>query len=274
MRSRILIVLATALATALTTALTAGGPVLPASAAPAVVESSPSGSPRAAVFDGTIYIDPDIIPASSPSVFKDATYQGRDRRQVFDRRKNKFITIRAFVVRVRFKDGTRLDAVVNPEFRRKRAAVGLAHAYGRVTGQLPASLRRDVKELWIHKGTELFGGGNHSLLIHTGQAKVYKKAGILEEALAHEATHTSLDARFASSPGWQAAQAADGASISTYGQANLQREDLAESVVPWLAVRFARDRVDPNVLVAIEQAIPNRLAFLDQQGLDLRPFVK
>lgn len=265
MRSRVSLLLAILVSVL----LTVGAPAVAQGAHTDQGDSLRRGAPP---FDGTIYIDPDIITAKSASVFKRAIYAGRDRRQVFDRRKDKFVTIRAFVVRVSFKDGTKVDAVVNPEFRRKQVAVGLAKKYGRVVGRLPAVLRADVKELWIHKGKELFGGGTKSLLIHTGQAKVYQRAGILEEALAHEAVHTSLDARLASSAGWLAAQAADGTYVSNYAQANPQREDLAESVVPWLAVRFARDRVDPGVVALIEQTIPNRLAFLDQQAFDTSPY--
>jgi hypothetical protein len=264
----------------LTTALTMSLATLVIHGAPAVARDAGSvplaAAPRAAAppFEGTIFIDPDIITADSKTVFKRATYQGRDKRQVFDRRKNRFVTIRAFVFKLRFKGAGTVDAVVDPEFRTKRVALAQARKYARVTGRLPAMLRRDVDELWIHRGKQPFGGGNGSLLIHTGQAKAYERAGILEEALAHEAVHTSLDAGLAASAGWLAAQAADATYVSTYAQANPPREDLAESVVPWLAVRFARDRLDPATAQLIEQTIPNRLAFLDQQAFDTAPYAR
>ena len=223
-------------------------------------------------FDGTISIDPEIITADSPTVFQRAVYVGRDRRLVFDRRLDDWVTIRAFVFRLRFTDGTRIDAVVNPEFRRQRLARVQARKYAAATGQLPAMLRRDVDELWIHKGKQPFGGGNRSLLIHIGQAKEYERWGILEETLAHEGAHTSLDADLAESPGWLAAQAADPTFISDYARDNPLREDVAETIVPWLAVRFARERVDPALLPIIEEAIPHRLAFLDEQGFDTAPY--
>ena len=65
--------------------------------------------------------------------------------------------------------------------------------YGEEIGRLPTALRKDVETVWIHKGVELFGGGNNNLLIHTGQAVDYIYEGILEEVLVHEAAHTSLD---------------------------------------------------------------------------------
>lgn len=234
---------------------------------------APAGARQPAPpFSGTIFIDPDIITPDSPSVFERATYTGRDRRVVFDRRVDDWVTIRAFVFRLRFTDGTRMEALVNPEFGTERAARVQAKKYALVTGRLPAMLRRDVRELWIHRGKELYGGGNGSLLIHVGQTREYVQAGILEETLAHEGAHTSLDADLATSAGWLSAQADDPTFISDYAQANPDREDVAETIVPWLAVRFARDRVDPAVVDLIEEAIPHRLAFLDAQAFDLAPY--
>ena len=234
----------------------------------------PAGArePVAPPFSGTILIDPDIITSDSPTVFKRATYAGRDRRRVFDRRKDDWVTIRAYVFGLRFADGTRSDAVVNPEFGSVKAARAQARRYAVVTGRLPAMLRRDVDELWIHRGRQLYGGGNRSLLIHTGQTREYVEAGILEETLAHEGAHTSLDADLAASTGWMAAQAADPTSVSDYARDNPQREDVAETIVAWLAVRHARDRVDPAVVELIEEAIPHRLALLDAQTFDLAPY--
>ena len=244
----------------------------------ALLSPLPSAGPAAAggvvtpPFSGTIFIDPDIITSDSPSVFRGLAYAGRDRRMVFDRRKDDWVTIRAFVFRLRFSDGRRADAVVNPEFGSVRAARAQARRYAVVAGRLPAMLRRDVDELWIHRGRELYGGGNRSLLIHTGQTVEYMRAGILEETLAHEGAHTSLDADLASSAGWLAAQDADPTFVSDYAQENPTREDVAETIVPWLAVRYARDRVDPVLVDLIEQAIPHRLAFLDERAFDLAPY--
>jgi hypothetical protein len=232
---------------------------------------------RAAVteppFDGTIFIDPDIITSADPSTLASVKYAGRGKRSVFDRRKDDFTTIRAYLFTVKFNDGLRAEAQVNPEFG-KRAAAAKARKYARVAGRLPKALRADVKTLWIHKGNELFGGGNASLLIHTAQADIYEQGGILEEALAHEAAHTSLDVDHATAPGWRAAQAADPTFISTYARDNPVREDIAESFVPYFAVRYRRDRITPELAAQIEAAIPNRLAYFDAQGFSLGPLTR
>ena len=95
--------------------------------------------------------------------------------------------------------------------------------------------------------------------------------GILEETFVHEACHTSLDATHASAPGWLAAQAADGEFISTYARDNPDREDVAESFLPYLAVRYRSGRISQSLLDTIVQTIPNRFAYFDDQMFEMYP---
>lgn len=71
-------------------------------------------------------------------------------------------------------------------------------------------MRVDINEIWIHQGVQPFGGGNSSILIHTGQTMSYETNGIIEETFVHEASHTSLDAAHATNPNWVNAQNLDG----------------------------------------------------------------
>lgn len=120
-------------------------------------------------------------------------------------------------------------------------------------------------------GRKPIWGGNNNLLIHTGQAGIYLADGILEETLVHEAAHTSLDADHASAAGWVAAQSADGDFISTYARDFPRREDMAESFLLYLAVRFRADRISPSLANTILQTIPNRIDYLDSQLFDMYP---
>ena len=131
--------------------------------------------------------------------------------------------------------------------------------------------REDVETVWIHKGTEPFGGGNNNLLIHIGQADRYLQDGILEETFVHEAAHTSLDATHASAPGWLAAQSADPTFISTYARDFPGREDIAESFLPYLAIRYRLERISPSLANTIVQTMPNRIAYFDNQSFDMHP---
>jgi hypothetical protein len=189
---------------------------------------------------------------------------------VFDRRKNRFVTIKAFLFTATYSGGKRkIEVQVNPEFRSRAKAQTEARKYATEVGRLPKVLRTPVRMIWIHKGVQDFGGGNDSILIHTGRSAEYERDGILEETLVHEAVHTALDAKHATSKGWRAAQRADPTFISSYARDNAEREDLAESFLPWFALRHRRDRIDDEYAATVEQAIPNRIAYFDRQKFKL-----
>lgn len=222
-------------------------------------------------FSGTIFLDPDIIVASDPSAFTQLAYVGQGMRLMYDRRVG-WVMLDAYLFDASFDGGANIEIQVNPEFGSAVAAELEAAVYAPVIGQLPAALRARVQTVWIHAGVELFGGGNDNLLIHTGQAAAYVADGILEEVLVHEAAHTSLDPLHAASPGWLAAQGDDGEFISTYARDFPDREDVAESFLPYLAVRYREGRITAALSQVIASTIPNRMAYFDSLALDLYPF--
>jgi hypothetical protein len=222
-------------------------------------------------FGGTIFIDPDIITAEDPTAFTGAVYTGQGLRTMYDRRVNDWVTVNAYLFDATFDDGLSAEIQVNPEFGSPAAAEVEALKYGAAIGQLPTALRTDVQAVWIHMGVQPFGGGNFSILIHTGQSALYEGDGILEETLVHEASHTSLDAYHAAAPGWLAAQTADGNFISTYAQDYPDREDIAESFLPYLAIRYRTGRISPELADIINQTIPNRIAYFDAQEFEMHP---
>ncbi len=223
-------------------------------------------------YSGTIFIDPDIITSSDSSAIQSTVYAGRGQRTVYDRRVNNWINVNAYLFDVAWNDGVFSEAVVNPEFGTIEAAKVEAEKYARIIGQLPFCLRLDVDQIWIHQGAQPFGGGNRSILIHTGQSAAYEASGIIEETLVHEAAHTSLDFAHAASAGWLAAQNKDANFISTYARDNPTREDIAESFLPWLMVKHRASKISTADFNKITQAIPNRLAYFDSQSFNLYPF--
>lgn len=220
-------------------------------------------------YSGTVFIDPDVITPSDPSSLVDVTYTGRGERTVFDRRPADWIVIDAYLFDAQFDDGLSSEIQVNPEFGSVSAAEVAASKYARMIGQLPTILRSDVRSVWIHKGEALWGGGNANILIHVDQY-VHDPAlrDFEEEVLIHESGHTSLDAEHKEAPDWLAAQVADGGFISTYARDNPTREDIAESILPWLAVRYRSDRISGADEHKILNAIPHRLAYFDEVILD------
>ena len=239
-----------------------------------IASGAQEGLPQAdPPFTGTVYMDPDIITASDPTTFQGVTAAGRGVRTMFDRRQDAFVTLSPYLFNATFDDGLSAEIQVNPEFGSVSAAMAEAEHYGRIIGQLPTVLRAELETVWIHKGDELLGGGNNNILIHTDHAEVSEQNGFLEEELAHEGAHTSLDAAHADAPDWRAAQIRDGGYISTYARDFPDREDIAESFVPYLAVRYRSERIPASVEQSILNAIPNRLAYFDAQSFDMYPVV-
>ena len=222
-------------------------------------------------YSGTIFIDPDIITEEDISTFIEAPYAGQGVRTMYDRRVNDWITVTAYLFDATFNDGLTSEIQVNPEFGSSDSAFIEAEKYGIEIGRLPTALRDDVETVWIHRGTQPFGGGNNNILIHIGQALNYINDGILEETLVHEAAHTSLDANHAASSGWLTAQTIDGEFISTYAQDYPDQEDIAESFLPYLAIRYRSDRIDQSTFEIITQTIPNRIQYFDDQLFDMYP---
>jgi hypothetical protein len=221
-------------------------------------------------FHGTIFVNKSIVLDDDPSVFDKTTPMGIGQRRMFDRRTNRFAEVDARLYQADFKDGMKIEVQVNVEFDETEAQQALDR-YLPVVGQLPAVLRKDVKTMWIHKGKEPFGGGNDNLLIHTGMGEVYLRDGILAETLCHEAAHTSLDATHANNDRWQTAQRLDGEFISQYARDNPGREDVAESFLLYVALRYRRDRIPNDLAETIETTMPNRLKYFDSLEIDMRP---
>ena len=222
-------------------------------------------------FYGTIFLDPDIITAADPTTFTGLTYAGRGSRSMFDRRANAFVTLNAYLFNATYTGSSTVEIQVNPEFGSTDAARAEAEKYAPVIGRLPNISRKDLRTVWIHKGFQPFGGGNNNLLIHTEQGDSYAADGILEETFVHEAAHTSLDAPHATSAGWRAAQQNDPDFISSYAAEFPDREDVAESFLPWLALRYARSRISDDLANTISATIPSRIAYFDSQNFNMAP---
>ena len=109
-------------------------------------------------------------------------------------------------------------------------------------------------------------------MIHTDWfEKHYKSQGILEETLFHEASHTSLDSLHANKLAWIDAQNKDNNFISEYAKEFPNREDIAESYLPYLAIKYRSDRISESLKKTIEDAIPHRINYFDDQNFNMYP---
>jgi len=213
-------------------------------------------------FNGTLYFGHDFVTPEDVSYFVGLEERPSETRTMYDRRFG-WVNLTPYLFHATFSDGLSIEVQINPEFDGAELRLELATKYLRAIGQLPTVLRTDVQTVWIHEGDEAFGGGNDNLLIHRGRASTYENDGILEEALIHEAAHTSLDAYHKDTRDWLSAQTNDGRFISNYARDNPNREDVSESFSMWYALRYKTSRIPESTVNTILSTIPNRIQYFD-----------
>ena len=217
-------------------------------------------------FEGTAFISLRLIDSADPSSLMNVTYSGRGMREFWDRRAERWVTIEAYLFDVRYGWGS-VEFQVNPEFGSADAARVEVDSYAPALGRLPAFLMTNAREVEISAVDAVFQGNEAGIFhIYTGEGEELIRSGFLEEALFHEAGHASLDRHHKNSAGWREAQDTDGVFISEYARDNPDREDVAESILPYWAVRYRPERLTDADRSAILTAIPNRLLYFDEQG--------
>ena len=113
--------------------------------------------------------------------------------------------------------------------------------------------------------------------MHTGMTEYYKNfyTGIVKETLIHEAAHTSLDAyhypqRLTNGEGWIEAVNKDGGCyISDYARDYPYRENIAELMPLYVAVKFFPERISNEIRDKILSCSLNRILYLDSLNLDM-----
>jgi hypothetical protein len=104
---------------------------------------------------------------------------------------------------------------------------------------------------------------------------------VIEEILIHEATHTSIDNYHYPNGGWTNSGYSEGEGwinavendkecyISTYARDFPYREDLAELMPLYVAVRYFPERISSELRDKILSCNINRIKYLDSQNLDM-----
>ena len=223
-------------------------------------------------FEGTVFITPSLVDSSDPTSLRSVTFAGRGTREFWDRPAERWITVNAYLFDVQFT-GRELEFQVHPEFGSREAARSEVDTYAAPLGRIPAVLLSRTKEVEISASDNGFQGNAAGIFhVYTGYGEELIGNGFLEELFIHEGGHASLDDVHADSAGWRTAQEADRVFISTYAQDNPQREDVAESILPYFALRYRPERLTEADRAAIAAAIPNRLAYFNEQAFDMSPY--
>ena len=64
-------------------------------------------------------------------------------------------------------------------------------------------------------------------------------------------------------PDYICAQNLDKKYISSYAKDYPSREDISESSIIWYAIRYKKERQDPDLVKKVEQIIPNRMNYYE-----------
>ena len=226
-------------------------------------------------FAGTPWTNPSILGPADSTSLRGMTYAGRGLRTIFDRRNNLYIEVNAYLFDVQLGE-REVEFQVNPELGDINFARTEVQKFAPALGRLPAVFFSNLGAVMINSGEGAWGGSSQlrSILVHTQDrgTAVAIRDGFLEEVFVHEAAHVSLDVAHGASPGWLAAQDADGVFISDYARTHPDREDIAESILMYFAVCYHPERLNQDERWAILTAIPNRLAYFEEQDFDMSPY--
>ena len=233
---------------------------------------------------GSEWKDGDIINKKDPSNFINLSFVEKKKVMGYDKRtlSNKYTkdgwgksSFTVFVFNASFENSKDILINVNDEFKTNKKAKKQAIKWAKIYGQMPKFLKKNVKEINIHKGKVGWAGGQGTIVIHTDYLTNENKK-YAEELMFHELTHASLDWWWGGSVNeekWKNAVSTDKYYISEYAWELPGNEDLAETVLWWYASRCKADRISKKNNEKVNKFLTNRFKYLDEQNYDMHPSI-
>ena len=231
---------------------------------------------------GSEWKDGDIINKKDPSNFINLSFVEKKKVMGYDKRTltNNYTkdgwgksSFTVFVFNASFENSKDILINVNDEFKTNKKAKKQAIKWAKIYGQMPKFLKKNVKEIFIHKGKVGWAGGQGTIVIHTDYLTNENKK-YAEELMFHELTHASLDWWWGGSVNeekWLNAVSTDKYYISEYAWELPGNEDLAETVLWWYASRCKVDRISKKNNEKVNKFLTNRFQYLDEQNYDTSP---
>ncbi len=216
--------------------------------------------------DGPVFLAPNTITESDPSILQSVTFVRNETRIVPDNRFPNDTQADLYIFQALYQNSTEFEMVVNTQITPFAEAERQARLYARILGQLDPVLIAGIRSVFIHPGNATFTGPVGSIVTHTGTAESdFIPRGVLEEVMAHEAVHASIDQFYRGSSAWQRVQKSDVVFVSQYARDFPDNEDLAESFVAYLIIKN-ESRNDATTVQRIRNGIPNRIRFFEELG--------
>lgn len=172
-----------------------------------------------------------------------------------------------------YADGPIVGLWVHPAIAAEDEARTLASAVAAAVAKLPTGMRALLGHVVIHAGDETAFAEDlgRFFVLYADNIRARLSTHDLQETVFHESVHATLDVPHADSPGWRAAQSADGAFVTAYAADNPEGEDMAESALFAWAMLTHPGRLPPEVAAGVAARIPNRLAYFEALFADLPP---
>jgi len=173
----------------------------------------------------------------------------------------------AYIYTAIYLDNLKVKIRVSSVFGKTKADAE-AKRYAVMFGQLPNFVRKNIKTITIHEknGRGWFISGGKSIFVFNN---LFQK-NCFEEVMFHEAAH-SLDNKIDRTK-WKNAQKYDRFNfITAYALSQPDREDIAETVMYWYAVRHRPSTLSAETRNDILKRLRGRLKLLDQQRYNMFP---
>ena len=212
-----------------------------------------------------------IINKDDPTTYKDLKFIKKETNRTMDGRYGDGLFEATFFrFDAKYQNGDDIQIWVNSEFNTHENIAEMALKYSKMIGKLPIFFRKELKWVVIHGPWEdkskctcrWYALRNRGIYIHTEMVEEEEQ----QETLIHELAHVTIDSLYYGSANeiiWTKAQKQDAKYISRYAKKDPLNEDIAESVVAWVAARCKKDRIENSVYKKIIKTIPNRLTVLD-----------
>lgn len=209
--------------------------------------------------------DLEFIRTNDQSVFSCLAFQGTERAEMPDKRRDALFDNGTFIYAANYKDGTSIGLWAHSNFGSQSAALRAVEPVARAIGKLPTIMRSRLDHVVIHKGDETaFGEADgHFFVLYSDNIRTRIRNHDLEETVFHESVHATLDARHLRSRAWRSAVSADGAFVTEYAANQPDKEDMAESALFAWAMLVHPGRLPQNVEMRVREIMPNRLAFFE-----------
>lgn len=209
--------------------------------------------------------DLEFIRTNDQSVFSCLAFQGIERAEMPDKRRDVLFDTGTFIYAANYKDGTSVGLWAHSDFASQSAALRAVEPVAQAIGKLPTVMRSRLDHVVIHKGDETaFGEADgHFFVLYSDNIRTRIRNHDLEETVFHESVHATLDARYLRSRAWRRAVSSDSAFVTEYAARQPNKEDMAESALFAWAMLVHLGRLQQNVEARVRKIMPNRLAFFE-----------